>query len=361
MYFSIFVVVIAVAAAIFLLIVAILPITTEITSEKYLVYGSNSNSSWNGSTSNTNNNNNSMNNNNNNTMTSLPAAADFNFAAVGDWGCTSNTNNTVNNIVDKNPELVLALGDYSYNTTSDDCWFKIVKPIEDKMKIQIGNHDHLGLGQLYRYMNHFGVTEQYYSFDYRNIHFLALSTEIPFLVNSTQYNFVKNDLSKAASDPNIDWIIVYYHRQMYTIPSIHSAIALLRSTYHPLFEQYGVDLVLQAHNHNYQRTYPIKFNSTNPKHPIETSTNKTTYTDLGGGQIFATVGTGGKNLYPFKDQKDGKKENNNHYYYAKQYLGYGILNVDITNNGKTLTGKFYANNNGTIIDQFTITKPSRTT
>jgi hypothetical protein len=356
MYSSTFVVV--AAAAIFLLIVAILPITTEITSEKYPAYGSNSNSSWNGSTSTTNNN--TM--NNNNTMTSLPAATadDFNFAAVGDWGCTSNTNKTVNNIVGKNPELVLALGDYSYNTTSDDCWFKIVKPIEDKMKIEIGNHDHLGLGQIYRYINHFRLIEQYYSFDYRNIHFLALSTEIPFTVNSAQYNFVKNDLSKAASDPNIDWIIVYYHRPMYTIPSTHSASALLRSTYHPLFEQYGVDLVLQGHNHNYQRTYPIIFNSTRPKHPIETSTNKTTYTDPDEGQIFATVGTGGAELYPFKDQKDSKIENNNHYYYAKQYIGYGILNVDITNNGKTLTGKFYSNN-GTIIDQFTITKPSRTT
>jgi len=29
--------------------------------------------------------------------------------------------------------------------------------------------------------------------------------------------------------------------------------------------------------------------------------------------------------------------------------------VDVTNNGRTLTGKYYANNN-TIIDQFTITK-----
>jgi hypothetical protein len=63
--------------------------------------------------------------------------SDFNFAAVGDWGCTPNTNNTVNNIVGKNPQLVLGLGDYSYNPTSDECWFKIVKPIEDKMKIAI--------------------------------------------------------------------------------------------------------------------------------------------------------------------------------------------------------------------------------
>jgi predicted phosphodiesterase len=357
LYSSTFVVA-ASAAAIFLLIVAILHITTEITSEKYLVYGSNNllcnlfdcNSSWNGSTSNTNNNN-TM----NNTKTSLPLAAttNFNFAAVGDWGCTPNTNNTVNNIVGKNPELILALGDYSYNTTSDDCWFKIVKPIEDKMKIEIGNHDHLGLGQVYRYINHFRITEQYYSFDYQNVHFIALSTETPFAINSAQYNFVKNDLSKAASDPNIDWIVVYYHRPMYTIPSNHSAIALLRSTYHPLFEQYGVDLVLQGHNHNYQRTYPIKFNSVNPRHPIEISTNKAIYTDTDGGQIFTTVGTGGRDLYSFKDQKNTEKDN---YYYAKQYIGFGILNIDITNNGKTLTGKFYSNNNGTIIDQFTIKK-----
>jgi predicted phosphodiesterase len=281
--------------------------------------------------------------------------SDFNFAAVGDWGCTSNTHMTVNNVLDKKPELVLALGDYSYNRTSDDCWFKIVDPINEKMKIAIGNHDHRGIGQLDRYMNHFGLKEQYYSFDYQNIHFIALSTEIPFLVNSTQYKFVNNDLSKAASNPNIDWIIVYYHKQMYTLPSKHPAIPLLRSTYHPLFEKYGVDLVIQGHNHNYQRTYPIKFNSVNPKYPIETSTNKTTYRDPnGGGQIFTTVGTGGEDLYPFKDQKDSKKGNN---YYVKDYIGFGILDVDITNNGKTLTGKFYAdNNNGRIIDQFNITK-----
>ena len=46
---------------------------------------------------------------------------DFNFAAVGDWGCDINARNTLNNILDKNPELVIALGDYSY-TTLADCW-----------------------------------------------------------------------------------------------------------------------------------------------------------------------------------------------------------------------------------------------
>jgi hypothetical protein len=45
-------------------------------------------------------------------------------------------------------------------------------------------------------------------------------------------------------------------------------------------------------------------------------------------------------------------------------IGFGILDVDMTNNRRTLTGKLYAsnnNNNGMIIDQFIITKPFRTT
>jgi predicted phosphodiesterase len=274
------------------------------------------------------------------------APSEFNFAVAGDWGCTEDTTNTVNNILDKKPELVLGLGDYSYENTAA-CWFKIVDPLADKMKIAIGNHDHQEVGKLPKYMNHFGLREQYYSFDYENVHFIALSTEIPFNVNSAQYKFVNSDLSRAASDPNIDWIIVYYHRPMYTIPSTHAAISSLRNTYHPLFEQYEVDLVLQGHNHNYQRTYPIKFNNILSRHPIETSTNTTTYADPEG-QIFATVGTGGVDLYPFKAKED---------YFVKQYRGFGILNVDITNNdGKMLICTFYANNSKKIIDQFTIYK-----
>jgi hypothetical protein len=34
-------------------------------------------------------------------------------------------------------------------------------------------------------------------------------------MGSKQYTFVQNDLAKAASDPNIDWIIVPHHSQKY--------------------------------------------------------------------------------------------------------------------------------------------------
>jgi phosphodiesterase/alkaline phosphatase D-like protein len=68
------------------------------------------------------------------------ALPDWNFAAAGDWGCTTDTTNTVNNIVNKDPELVLGLGDNSYDDSAD-CWFDIIQPIDSKMKIVIGNHD----------------------------------------------------------------------------------------------------------------------------------------------------------------------------------------------------------------------------
>jgi hypothetical protein len=272
------------------------------------------------------------------------APSDFNFAAAGDWGCTDDTTDTVNNILGKNPELVLGLGDYSYDEDSADCWLKKVKPINDKMKIAIGNHD---MEKLNIYTNHFGLRDQYYSFNYYNVHLVALSTEIAYKPSSSQYEFIENDLSRAASDPNIDWIVVYFHKQMYTSPSNHDDYPTLRSTYHPLFNKYGVDLVLQAHNHNYERTFPIKFNSNSPSNPIATTTNTDTYTDPDG-QIFATIGTGGVSLYAFKGKAD---------HFVKQYGDFGILNIDITNEPQSsaLTGKFYANN-GKIIDQFIIYK-----
>ncbi|HEX2068252.1 MAG TPA: metallophosphoesterase [Nitrososphaeraceae archaeon] len=272
------------------------------------------------------------------------APSDFNFTAAGDWGCTDDTTDTVNNIIDKNPELVLGLGDYSYDEDPADCWLKKVKPINDKMKIAIGNHD---MEKLNMYTNHFGLREQYYSFNYNNVHIVALSTEIAYKPFSSQYEFIENDLSRAASDPNIDWIVVYFHKQMYTSPSNHDDYPTLRSTYHPLFNEYGVDLVLQAHNHNYERTFPIKFNSNSPSNPIATTANTDTYTDPDG-QIFATIGTGGVSLYAFTDKAD---------HFVKQYEDFGILNIDITNEpqSSSLTGKFYANN-GKIIDQFIIYK-----
>jgi aldose sugar dehydrogenase len=287
---------------------------------------------------------------------------DFNFAAVGDWECTSHTIDTVNNILDKKPELVIGLGDFSYDP-STDCWFKIVDPIDEIMKISIGNHDEDSSAELNSLMSHFNLTKPYYSFDYQNVHFTIIysspgetshhTIKATLTESSDQYEYIKNDLAKAFTDPNIDWIVAVYHKMAYTSPSTLDTVHEIRNILHPLFDRYGVDLVLEGHQHNYQRSYPMKYNKDNPDDPVITtdSNNRNTYT-TSEGPIFVTVGTGGATLFNLT----GKAP-----YMAAQHVGYGFLNVDVINNGKTLNAKFYENVDGIVKDQFTITKPSSTT
>jgi predicted MPP superfamily phosphohydrolase len=280
----------------------------------------------------------------------------FKFAAAGDWGCTSDTIATLKNIIDKDPELVLALGDLSYNSTAK-CWLDIIEPIAEKTKIVIGNHEVESTKKLKDYMNFFGLEKQYYSFNHGNVHFTAISTELPYEKDSEQYNFVNNDLSQTSSNPNIDWIVVFYHSLAYTSPADigkgNRAEKEFRATYHPLFDKYDVDIVLQAHNHNYQRTYPIIFNNDKPKEPIITYNNIDNNNNFHDpkGQIFVTAGTGGASIYPFTGQAP---------YIATQYSGFGFLNIDVINNGTAFIGTFYANGDSdgrtTIKDQFTVTK-----
>src|SRR2546428_2587302 len=116
------------------------------------------------------------------------ALPDSNFAAVGDWACGTTAYDTANNNVSKNTELTLGLGDYSYAKRAD-CWFSVISPIDGQTRINIGNHDVISRKLLNQYMTHFGLTKQFYSFDYQNVHVLTMSTEIPFATGSEQYNF----------------------------------------------------------------------------------------------------------------------------------------------------------------------------
>ena len=151
---------------------------------------------------------------------------------------------TVNSIQNTSPVLIINLGDLSYKR-SPNCWLEIVDPIDEKMKITIGNHDVLHPKLLKQYMDHFGLTKQYYSFDYNNIHFVAMSTEVSYLPGSEQYRFVANDLEQAAKNDNIKWIVVFLHKPQYSPDCDYNdscdPINKLWEAYHRLFDIHGVD------------------------------------------------------------------------------------------------------------------------
>lgn len=201
--------------------------------------------------------------------------SDFNIGAVGDFGCTSNAQNVVDGIKSKNPEKVLGLGDYSYQPTAP-CWLNEIAPINSMTNIAIGNHEDDDNEDYGTYINHFGLSKPYYSFNYNNVHVLVMDSDrTSYASGSDQYNFVVSDLQTASNNPNINWIIVTFHRAIYTSPNGCSSCdppSALRS-YNSIFDQYGVDLVLQGHIHNYQRTFPLKYNPSSPSNPIKTSLN----------------------------------------------------------------------------------------
>ena len=281
----------------------------------------------------------------------------FNFVAVGDFSCNEDAKNTVMNILNADPEIVLGLGDYSYEKTAK-CWKDVVGGIDpQKMKISFGNHEFEDQSLVKQYMEYTNLDKQYYSFDYNNVHFISMATEIPFEQGSEQFEFVNHDLMKTKTNPSIDWIIVYYHEPMYTSKTHHEGLEPFRDLYHGLFNEYGVDLVLQGHVHNYQRTYPLLYNSESPSSPTITqgailsngNNNEDNIFVESEGTIFAIVGTGGAELHGLDDQA---------YFTANQLEEHGFLDLKTTNNGKSLVGQFYSNDDSIIKDEFIIEKSS---
>ena len=266
----------------------------------------------------------------------------FNFVAVGDWDCTSETEDTVDNIINQDPELVLALGDFSYSGDAG-CWFDLIEPIADKTKIVMGNHEDED-----DYMDYFGLKNQYYSFNEKNIHFLALSTETDFDEDSEQYQFAIQDLEKYSKDPFIDWIIVFYHQYIYGSAGSLPEETDFRETYHPLFDKYKVDLALQGHLHVYERTYPITFNTDDEDEPIVQDSNPNIYKNPKG-TIFLTVGTGGAHDMQLSSLKD---------FSAEGIAGeFGIANIEIENDQTPLSGQFIENGKKQkVLDEFKIIK-----
>ena len=145
-------------------------------------------------------------------------------------------------------------------------------------------------------MKAFNLQKQYYSFNYQNVHFLALSTETSYDKGSKQYIFAEKDLEQYTGDSSIDWIVVFYHKNAYSSGGGLPDETDFRNAYHPLFDKYNVDLALQGHHHAYERLYPISFNDDSKNNPIVNDKDKvkdsTTFQNPKG-TIFLTVGTGG--------------------------------------------------------------------
>ena len=173
-------------------------------------------------------------------------------------------------------DLILLLGDAAYDIGSDadyqEAFFEMYPDTLATTPVfaTLGNHDlKTDLGA--PYFDIFSLpadgksggvasgTEYYYSFNYANIHFVSLDTEVSDRSPAGEmYRWLVADLKANKQD----WTVVFFHRPLYS-KGRHdsdrkgSVMAELRDQYTPIFETYGVDLILSGHNHSYERSYPL--------------------------------------------------------------------------------------------------------
>ncbi len=74
-----------------------------------------------------------------------------------------------------------------------------------------------------------------------------------------QTRWLEETLASAAQDENIDWIVVQMHQDALSSSKNGNGSDLgIRESWLPLFERYGVDLVLCGHDHDYERSWPVR-------------------------------------------------------------------------------------------------------
>jgi hypothetical protein len=98
-----------------------------------------------------------------------------------------------------------------------------------------------------------GAKEEYYSFDWANAHFVSLDSSQDYTEGSTQHNWLVRDL-KSTTQP---WIFVFFHYPAYS-SGAHGSTDAVQTQLVPVFETYGVDIVFAGHDHQYERTCPIR-------------------------------------------------------------------------------------------------------
>jgi hypothetical protein len=77
--------------------------------------------------------------------------------------------------------------------------------------------------------------------------------------NGAQTRWLEETLSAASADASIDWIIVQMHQDaLSSSKNGNGSDRGIRETWLPLFDRYGVDLVLCGHDHDYERSWPVR-------------------------------------------------------------------------------------------------------
>ncbi len=175
--------------------------------------------------------------------------------------------------------------------------------------------------------------EENFAFDYGHLHQVVVNSD-PTAVGDLDGkipDFLDADLG--ASDAA--WNVVAVHRGLYSSGSNHGSDLTLRAAWGPIFDAHQVDLVVQGHDHIYERTKPMR-----AEVPGATPAD---------GTIYLVSGGGGANLY---GTSFGTKTQEPFTEFAESTYNTTVVQVRAT----MLSATSYRAD-GSLLDEFTITKP----
>ena len=178
-------------------------------------------------------------------------------------------------LYERSPELSFAVlgGDLTNNGISVkmfDCFFRNASPVFSHVPLfsAVGNHESNILGgkpELFAGYFAFprngpeGFEEEFFSLNVGNVHLLALND----WVFSGEQNLTEEEFARLAdwirydlATSRADWQVAVLHVPVYEVHSDTRATAV-REAWGGIFEEYGVDLVFEGHQHVYSRSFPL--------------------------------------------------------------------------------------------------------
>jgi hypothetical protein len=197
----------------------------------------------------------------------------FAFVVMGDYGRNSTSQKALRDqLLLDSFRFILTTGDNAYSSGTyaefDTNVFQIYQDLFSHVGFfpSLGNHDY-GTASGASYLDLFDLPQQswrsndherYYSFDYGNVHFVVLDSNSPLdadddAAGDDMFDWLRADLSHTRQP----WRMVAFHHPAYST-GLHGSDSRVQAKLVPIFETYGVDLVLTGHDHIYQRSRPLR-------------------------------------------------------------------------------------------------------
>jgi hypothetical protein len=112
-----------------------------------------------------------------------------------------------------------------------------------------------------------------------------------------QKRWLERELERTRSESSIDWVVVCMHQTaVSTGEGTNGADLGIRENWLPLFERFGVDLVVCGHEHHYERSHPIRGtlpSDTLTPNPVDTQPD---LIDTSKGTVHLVIGGGGTSI-----------------------------------------------------------------